>query len=151
MGAEEKGMKREIIIGAIIILAFFVPVVILGESGFFEPKEKKVDVVVDSELELQEVCNQLVVNNEVYPFLEVMGNGLRKENDAQFVTYKFPAELRSDLEIFNVDGLILCGVPAELCYTENDDIKGGSYCLNWLLEVPVFINDFSEWYQKSIS
>ena len=151
MGAEEKGMKREIIIGAIIILAFFVPVVILGESGFFEPKEKKVDVVVDSELELQEVCNQLVVNNEVYPFLNVMGNGLRKENDAQFVTYKFPAELRSDLDIFNVEGLIFCGVPTELCYTENDDIKGGSYCLNWLLEVPVFINDFSEWYQKSIS
>ena len=108
------------------------------------PKED----IIDSEPELQDICNKLVVNNEVYPFLEVMGNGLKKENNAQFVAYKFPAELRSNLDIFNVDGLILCGVPTELCYTENDDIKGGTYCLNWLLEVPVFINDFNKWYQN---
>ena len=95
------------------------------------------DIGVDSEHELQAVCNKLVVNNEVYPFLEVMGNGLKKENDAQFIAYKFPAELRSDLDIFNVDDLILCGVPAELCYTENNDIRGGTYCLNWVFEVPL--------------
>ena len=149
--AEEKKKIKDVIIGAILILAFFVFVIILGESGFFESKEEKVDVVVDSEPELQDVCNKLVVNNNVYPFFEIMGNGLRKENYAQFVTYKFPAELRSDLEIFNVDNLILCGVPAELCYTENDDIKGGSYCVNWLLEVPINYQEFGVWWQNAKS
>ena len=109
---------------------------------------KNPNITIESEFQLQDICNKLVVNNEVYPFLEVMGNGLKKENNAQFVAYKFPAELRSNLDIFNVDGLILCGVPTELCFTENDDIKGGTYCLNWLLEVPVFINDFNKWYQN---
>ena len=105
------------------------------------------DIIVDSEPELLDICNKLVVNNEVYPFLEVMGNGLKKANGANFVAYRTPAELRSNLDIFNVDNLILCGVPVELCYTENNDIKGGTYCLNWLLEVPVFINDFDNWYK----
>ena len=104
---------------------------------------------VVSEFQLQEICNKLVVNNEVYPFLEVMGRGLKKENGAQFVTYKFPAELRSDLDIFNVDGLVLCGVPTELCYNENKDIKGGTYCLLWNLEIPVVYRDFTEWYQNA--
>ena len=148
MGAEEKSIKKEVIAGAIFIFIFFVAVLFLNLNGAFEPKEKKVDVNVDSEPELQDICNRLVVNNKVYPFLEVMGNGLRKANGAEFVAYKTPAELRSDLDIFNVDGLILCGVPAELCYTENDDIKGGTYCMNWLLEVPVIYRDFVEWYQK---
>ena len=106
------------------------------------------DISIDWKPDLQDICNELVVNNEVYPFLEVMGKGLRKANNAQFVAYKFPAELRSDLDIFNVDGLILCGVPAELCYTENNDIKGGSYCVNWVLEVPVTYQNYVEWYQK---
>lgn len=106
------------------------------------------DVFVDSEPELLDICNRLVVNNEVYPFLEVMGNGLRKANGAEFVAYKSPAELRSNLDIFNVDELILCGVPIELCYIENNDIKGGTYCILMRLEVPIDYNEFSGWYQK---
>lgn len=135
--------------GAILIV--LLAVAILAFFGVFEKNKPQdaPDVVVDSEFELQEICNKLVVNNEVYPFLEVMGNGLKKANGAEFIAYKFPAELRSDLDIFNVDRLILCGVPAELCYTENNDIKGGTYCMNWVLEVPVFIEDFNNWYQKS--
>ena len=111
------------------------------------PKE---DFVVDSEPELQVICNKLVVNNIVYPFLEVMGNELRKANNAQFVTYKFPAELRSNLDIFNVDDLILCGVPTELCYTKNNDIKGGTYCFLMILEVPVLYLDYVRWYQEVV-
>ena len=106
------------------------------------PKE---DIVVDSEPELIDVCNRLVVNNTIYPFLEVMSNGLKKENNAQFVIYKTPAELRSDLDIFNVDNLILCSVPIELCYTENKYMQGGTYCLLMTLEVPVDYEDYSEW------
>lgn len=106
------------------------------------------DIIVDSEPELQDICNRLVVNDEIYPFLKVMGKSLKNENNAQFVAYKSPAELRSDLDIFNVDGFILCGVPAELCYTENNDIKGGTYCILMMLEVPVFMDDFDNWYAK---
>ena len=106
--------------------------------------------VVDSEPELQEICNKLVVNNEVYPFLEVMGRGLKNANNAQFVIYKLPAELRSNLDIFNVDGLILCGVPAELCFNEGDDVEGGTYCLLMRLEVPVKFLDYIEWYQNKL-
>ena len=142
------------------ILVVLIAVGALAYFGVLNPLKPKIievdtisnygelDIVVDSEPELQDICNSLVLNNTVYPFLEVMGNGLKKANGAEFVAYKFPAELRSDLDIFNVDGLILCGVPTELCYTENDDIKGGTYCINWLLEVPVNYDEFSEWYQK---
>ena len=143
--------------GWAILLVLFM-VALLAFFGLFEKKSEievetindygKIDIVVDSEPELQDICNKLMVNNEVYPFLEVMGNGLRKANGAEFIAYKFPAELRSDLEIFNVDSLILCGVPAELCYTENNDIKGGTYCILMVLEVPVKYQEFAEWYQK---
>ena len=134
------------------ILVIFVVIAVLAYLGFPQniqaPKE---DIVIDSEPELLDVCNKLVVNNEVYPFLEVMGNGLKKSNGAEFVAYKIPSELRSNLDIFNVDKLILCGVPTELCYTENNNIKGGTYCLNWVLEVPVFIDDFNSWYENAKS
>ena len=137
-----------IMIGALAYFGVLSPCKFIPESSGC-PLNKPQDVVVDSEPELLDICNKLVVNNEVYPFLEVMGNGLKKANNAQFVAYKLPAELRSNLEIFNVDNLILCGVPTELCYTENNDIKGGTYCLNWMLEVPVRYNDFAEWYKSN--
>lgn len=140
--------------GWAILIVLLIVLIAIGSLAYFgiinpeKSKQQQVDIVIDSEPELQDICNKLVVNNDVYHFLEVMGNGLKNENNAQFVAYKFPAELRSDLDIFNVDGLILCGVPAELCYNENNGIKGGTYCLNWVLEVPVLINEFNEWYQK---
>lgn len=151
MSAEDK-MKRKsqvtlkFMIYGVGILVVLLIVALLAFFGIFEKDKPQQDVIVDSELELSEICNKLAVNNEVYPFLDVMGNGLKKENGAEFIAYKFPAELRSDLDIFNVDKLILCGVPAELCYTENNDIKGGTYCILMKLEVPIFIEDFNNWY-----
>ena len=147
--------KSEVALDFLMTYGWFMLLLVIAIIAFFVVLEKKsqvsepdIDVVVDSEPELWDICNKLVVNNEVYPFLEVMGNGLRKANGANFIIYKTPAELNSNLDIFNVDGMILCAVPAELCYTENNDIEGGTYCLMMKLEVPVRFQDFSKWYLK---
>lgn len=138
-------------IGALAYFGVLSPCKVYPESSDYFKKNcpvnsPVVEDVVDSEPELLDICNKLVVNNKVYPFLEVMRNGLKKVNGAEFVAYKSPAELRSDLDIFNVDRLILCSVPIELCYIENNNIAGGTYCLLMSLEVPVDYQNFNEWY-----
>lgn len=96
------------------------------------------------------VCNNLVVNDNVYPFLKAMGGGLVRENKATSIFYNVEdVELKSDIEIFKNTRMIFCSVPVELCFTENSDYSGGSYCLLMRIEVGIDYlgNEWKEWFE----
>jgi len=99
------------------------------------------------EYSLDFICNNLMVDENIYPFLKVMGDGLMEQNNADGMIYREEVFVDSDYELLTQTGRIFCSVPVELCFTENNDYAGGSYCMVWRLETPLIHKEWVEWYE----
>ena len=129
-------LKKESIIKTIFYFGVFALIIIFvflwtSDFNFFNSKQEF-------------VCNNLYINEKIYPALKDVENKLRIKYNPTDIFYEYKkTEVRSSNSLFKEEKVIFCSLPVNVCFTElgknNAPLyENGSLCMMWKLEIPIF-------------